>query len=112
MVLLSGNTTFGSGRGAVLVCVAFYGPDTVISMSWTQGGNVITNSNPKYDITKEDYSQGGRQFRSLFLKICSATESDSGLYTCVVSNGTSDITADIQLTVLACKLTRSSRKSY
>jgi len=102
-VVVSENFTVESGRAAIFVCVAFYDPDTIISVSWYRDGHMLTCNDSNHYITTENSTQGGRQFRYVLLQICSASVSDSALYTCIVTNSTSEATSDIELIVLPCE---------
>jgi len=70
LVVLSENFTVESGRAAVFVCVAFYGPNTTISVSWSRDSHVLTGNDLNHNITTSDHTQGGRQFKYVFLSIC------------------------------------------
>ena len=84
------------GDTAFLVCVG-YGQPTV-QISWTLNGEVVMNGS-LVTIYEEEVSQGGRLFKQLFLELCSLELSDSGIYTCTVSNGQTIANATTQLSV-------------
>ena len=84
------------GDTAFLVCVG-YGQPTV-EISWTLNGEVVTNDS-LVTIYEEEVSQGGRMFKQLFLELCSLELSDSGIYTCTVSNNKTVANATTQLSV-------------
>ena len=84
------------GDTAFLVCVG-YGQPTV-EISWTLNGEVVMN-NSLVTIYEEEVSQGGRLFKQLFLELCSLELSDSGIYTCTVSNGQTVANSTTQLSV-------------
>ena len=84
------------GDTAFLVCVG-YGQPTV-EISWTLNGEVVMNDS-LVTIYEEEVSQGGRLFKQLFLELCSLELSDSGIYTCTVSNGQTVANSTTQLSV-------------
>ena len=84
------------GDTALLVCVGYGQPN--VEISWSLNGEVVTNGS-LVSIYEEVMSQGGRLFKQLFLELCSLELSDSGIYTCTVSNGQTVANATTQLSV-------------
>ena len=84
------------GDTAFLVCVGYGQPN--VEISWTLNGEVVTNDS-LVTIYEEEVSQGGRLFKQSFLELCSLELSDSGIYTCTVSNNQSVANATTQLSV-------------
>ena len=84
------------GDTAFLVCVGYGQPN--VQISWTLNGEVVLNDS-LVTIYEEEVSQGGRLFKQLFLKLCSLKLSDSGIYTCTVSNNQTVANATTQLSV-------------
>ena len=85
-----------AGETAVLICVGFGQPSADIT--WSRDGQVISNSS-LVTIYEEDLAQGGRVFKQSFLQLCSLRMSDSGSYTCTVSNGLSSVNSSVELSV-------------
>ena len=84
------------GDTAFLVCVGYGQP--YVQISWSLNGEVVTNDS-LVTIYEEEVSQGGRLFKQLFLELCSLELSDSGIYTCTVSNDQTVTNATTQLSV-------------
>ena len=84
------------GDTAFLVCVGYGQPS--VEISWTLNGEVVMNGS-LVTIYEEEVSRGGRLFKQLFLELCSLELSDSGIYTCTVSNGQTVANATTQLSV-------------
>ncbi len=85
-----------AGETAVLICVGFGQPRADIT--WTRDGQEISNRS-LVTIYEEDLAQGGRVFKQSFLQLCSLRMSDSGVYTCSVSNGLSSVNSSVELSV-------------
>ena len=85
-----------AGETAVLICVGFGQPRADIT--WTRDGQEISNTS-LVTIYEEDLAQGGRVFKQSFLQLCSLRMSDSGVYTCSVSNGLSSVNSSVELAV-------------
>ena len=89
----------GAGEAAILVCVGFGEPD--VNITWSRDDQVISNSS-LVSIYEEDLTRGDRLFKQSFLQLCSLQMSDSGTYTCTVSNGKASITSTTELSVGEC----------
>ena len=96
MVVISDDTSLIVGDTAFLVCVGYGQP--YVEISWTLNGEVVTNDS-LVTIYEEEVSQGGRLFKQSFLELCSLEVSDSGVYTCTVSNNETAVNATTQLSV-------------
>lgn len=77
----------------MLTCVGV--GETDVKISWSFEGEPVVNSS-QVVVYEEDSTPEGR--RSI-LQICSLTESDSGDYTCVVSDGITTANSSTELTV-------------
>ncbi len=80
----------------MLICVGFGQPRADIT--WSRDGQEISNRS-LVTIYEEDLAQGGRVFKQSFLQLCSLRMSDSGVYTCSVSNGLSSVNSSVELSV-------------
>ena len=96
LAIISNDTSVDAGETAVLICVGFGQPSADIT--WSRDGQVISNSS-LVTIYEEDLAQGGRVFKQSFLQLCSLRMSDSGSYTCTVSNGLSSVNSSVELSV-------------
>lgn len=82
MAVLSSTVRVSQGETAVLSCVGYGRPSAEIT--WMQNGQTVTNSSFLFE---QEFIQDGLLLKQSFLQICSARISDSGLYTCNVTNG-------------------------
>ncbi len=96
LAIISNNTSVDAGETAVLICVGFGQPRADIT--WTRDGQEISNRS-LVTIYEEDLAQGGRVFKQSFLQLCSLRMSNSGVYTCSVSNGLSSVNSSLLVTV-------------
>ncbi len=94
--MISNDTSLLVGDAALLACVGFGEPN--VEITWKRDGAAIMNSS-LVTITEEEVTQGGRVYKQSFLELCSLMVSDSGVYTCSVSNGETMVNATTQLTV-------------
>ena len=99
LAVISSHTSVVAGETAVLVCVGFGEPD--VNITWSRDDQVISNSS-LVSIYEEDLTRGDRLFKQSFLQLCSLQMSDSGTYTCTVSNGKASITSTTELSVGEC----------
>ena len=99
LAVISSHTSVGAGETAILVCVGFGEPD--VNITWSRDDQVISNSS-LVSIYEEDLTRGDRLFKQSFLQLCSLQMSDSGTYTCTVSNGKASITSTTELSVGEC----------
>ena len=81
----------------MLICVGYGQPN--VDITWSRDDQVISNSS-LVSIYEKDLVQGGRLFRQSFLQLCSVQMEDSGVHTCVVSNGMPSVTSTVELSVL------------
>ena len=81
----------------MLICVGYGQPN--VDITWSRDGQIISNSS-LVSIYEEDLAQGGRVFKQSFLQLCSLQMSDSGVYTCSVSNGMSSVNSTVDLSVV------------
>ena len=81
----------------MLICVGYGQPN--VDITWSRDSQVISNSS-LLSIYEEDLAQGGRVFKQSFLQLCSLQMSDSGVYTCSVSNGLSSVNSTVELSVV------------
>lgn len=96
IVLISADTYLSTGDTAILVCVTSGQANEEIE--WIHNDQSVLNSS-LVTIYEEEVIQGGRLFRQSFLQLCSLSESNTGDYTCVVSNGQTTASNTVQLTV-------------
>ena len=85
----------------MLICVGYGLPN--VDITWSRDGQIISNSS-LVSIYEEDLAQGGRVFKQSFLQLCSLQMSDSGVYTCSVSNGLSSVNSTVELSVVGTSL--------
>ncbi len=97
VVAISNATTVESGAAAVLVCVGFAGSSEA-SISWHHDGQTLMNGSYS-TIYEELLDQGGRSFKISYLQLCNAQTSQTGNYTCSVSNGVENETSEVFLSV-------------
>ena len=103
---ISNSTIAEAGETVVLVCVGIGNP----SITWSKDGQVLYNTST-LSIYEEDLLQGGRLFKQSFLQLCSLQPSDSGNYTCSVSNDFSSDSSSIDLTVTGKSVMDTSHSS-
>jgi len=96
-VAISNSTTVESGQATVLVCVG-YGGAADVNITWSYEGQTISNDSLR-TVMEETLEQGGRTFKHSYLQLCSVQASQSGNYTCSVSNGVTTQTSDVTLSV-------------
>jgi hypothetical protein len=96
VVIISNDTSLGSGETASLACVGFGEPD--VEIIWSFNGAPMFNTS-LITIHEKDSVQGERFFRQSFLQICRLTESDAGEYTCIINDGFFTTNATTKLTV-------------
>ena len=94
--MLSKDLSLNSGETAILSCVGFGEPDVEISWSFNGAPVVNTSLTP---IFEENVVQGARIFKQSFLQLCSLSQSNAGVYTCIASSGHSNDNSTLQLTV-------------
>ena len=96
LAIISNDTSVDAGETAVLICVGYGLPS--VDITWSRDGQIVSNSS-LVSIYEEDLAQGGRVFKQSFLQLCSLQMSDSGVYTCSVSNGLSSVNSTVELSV-------------
>ena len=96
LVVISNDVSLTAGDTALLTCVGYGQPD--VQITWSRNGEGVMN-NSLVTINEIDVTRGGRLYKQSFLDICSLEVSDSGNYTCTVSNGESATNATTQLLV-------------
>lgn len=96
MAVASSDTTISLGETAVLTCIGYAIP--LIEMSWMHNGRTLENSTSVM-IMESDILLGGARFRQSVLQICGVGQSESGTYTCFVTNTQIEIDAFIELNV-------------
>ena len=102
LVAISNTTTVDAGETTVLICVGYGQPN--VDITWSRDGQIISNSS-LLSIYEEDLAQGGRVFKQSFLQLCSVQTSDSGNYSCTISNGMTSLSSDVTLSVgMSCVL--------
>lgn len=84
------------GGTSLLSCVGYGELD--VSISWRFDGRAVVNSSLVV-IYEEDVVSGGTTFKESSLLLCSVDRSSVGSYTCIVSNGISNTSFTVQLTV-------------
>jgi hypothetical protein len=96
IIVISNDTSLGTGETVSLACVGLGEPGVEISWSFNGAPFVSTAQNTIYE---EDLVLGGTIFKQSFLQICRLTESDAGDYTCIVSDGYTTANATTKLSV-------------
>ena len=97
----SANTTVGTGDTAMISCVGYVQPN--LEITWLFNGARVVPSSLVVISTVDVTGTGDMvPLRQSFLRVCGATASMAGSYTCVVSNGQMSTQHTIELTV-ACK---------
>ena len=96
VVTISNDSSLTVGDTVLLTCVGYGQPN--VGITWSRNGEVIMNSSLA-TIHETDVTRGGRLYKQSFLDICSLEVSDSGIYTCLVSNGLLTANATIELSV-------------
>lgn len=95
---ISRDTTLMEGETALLTCVGFGQHD--IAITWMRNGAAVTNSS-LISSYQQDLLVEGITFQQSTLQLCGALMSDSGAYTCVISNGLTTINSAVWLNVTA-----------
>lgn len=95
--MVSNDTTVPFGETALLTCVGYAIPD--VAIIWTHNGLTLENSTLVM-IVESDILLAGALFRQSVLQICDVGLSESGTYTCIVTNNRIHIDAFIELTVI------------
>lgn len=98
VVIITNETTVDYGGSTQLTCVVFYQTNANISVTWSKDGKDIYNSSSTVLLERERL-QGGRLFRLSYLYLCNLTESNTGLYSCSVSNGTATVAESVKVSV-------------
>ena len=96
MVAISNDTSLLEGETALLACVGYSEDD--VEVTWTRNGATVVNSSVVFTY-QEETVQRGRVLRLSFLQLCSVEVADSGVYTCVVSNGQAAVNFSVHLDV-------------
>ena len=86
-----------AGNTVMFACVGYGTPDPDIT--WTRGGNQLTNDSSLFTIYKELVTEGRETFAQSILKIYSANLSDGGQYICLATNLHGNDSATFDLTV-------------
>lgn len=94
--MISNNTDVLFGETTLLTCIGYAIP--MVEVSWMLDGRTITNSTATI-ITEADFVFSGVVFRQSVLRICSVGPTQSGTYTCAVTNTRIDIDAPIEVSV-------------
>ncbi len=97
LVVISNDTFALVGNSALLACVGFGVPS--VEITWSLNGTSIMNSSI-VTISEEEFTRGEMVFKQSFLELCSLSISDSGVYTCSVSNGLTMVNDTTQLSVV------------
>ena len=84
------------GETFLLTCIGYSLFDTEIR--WSFNNDIVGNTSLVTAYT-EKLDQGGKVFTQSLLQVCGAIVSDSGDYTCIVSNGQSTTNDTIQVIV-------------
>ena len=85
-----------AGRSAVLVCMAHGVP--VPSITWVKNSITLINDSDVI-IHERELMERGMTFLRSVLKICSATESDGGQYSCIANNGIGNDSFSFEVTI-------------
>ncbi len=96
LVVISNDTSARVGNSALLACVGFGVPS--VEITWSLNGISIMNSSI-VTISEEEFTRGEMVFKQSFLELCNLSISDSGVYTCSVSNGLTMVNETTQLSV-------------
>lgn len=99
IVITSDNVTVDAGNTVLFACVGYGTPDPDIT--WTRGGNQLTNDTSRITIYEELVTESGATFVQSILEICSAGEIDAGQYSCNVANMFGNSSSNFRLTVNA-----------
>ncbi len=94
--MISNDTFALVENSALLACVGFGVPS--VEITWSLNGTSIMNSSI-VTISEEEITGGGKVFKQSFLELCSLSISDSGVYSCSVSNGLTMVNETTQLSV-------------
>lgn len=94
--MISNDTAVTFGGTALLTCIGYAIP--MVEVSWMLDGRTITNSTA-VTITEADVALSGALFKQSVLQICSISPTQSGTYTCAVTNTQIDIDAPIEVSV-------------
>ncbi len=98
LVVISNDTLGQTGGSVLLVCTGYSKPHNSSTIMWLKDNQELTNSTT-VNITLEDTEQGGRQFRSSYLRLCELQRSSSGNYTCTVSSEDKSTNSTVNLYV-------------
>ena len=108
LAAISSSVRVSQGETAILSCVGYGRPNAEIT--WMQNGQTVTNSSFLF-ISEQEFIQDGLLLKQSFLQICSARISDTGVYTCNVTNGVMSAAATTQFALngqYECSIARNS----
>jgi len=102
VVLNPQNGEVIAGRSAVVVCMAHGVP--VPTITWVKSSTILTNDS-RVIIQETELIENGMTFVRSILKICSASESDGGQYSCIANNviGNDSFSFEVTITVEGMK---------
>lgn len=91
------NVVVRGGETIMIVCAGIgLNPE----ISWSRGGDIVTNAtDDRVTIYEEFGMQGNSPYIQSILEICSAQESDEGVYECTVTSRTVSNTVNFTLSV-------------
>lgn len=91
-----------AGGSAVVVCMAHGIP--VPTITWVKSSTILTNDS-RVIIQETELIENGMTFVRSILKICSASESDGGQYSCIADNviGNDSFSFEVTITVEGMK---------
>ena len=100
LVVISNDTSVDEGEAVSLTCVGYGTP--YIEIQWIRNGETLSNTSV-ISIHEEEIMLGNWIFTQSFLQLCSLALTDSGSYTCVVSNGIISVNSSVDLTITGTK---------
>ncbi len=100
MIGVSNSTQANTGDSVGLTCTVFYRRDMNLSnIVWSKDGQQVFSNSSSITLQERDEMEGERFFRHSTLYFCDLVVSDSGNYTCSVSNGTLTKNEHVELSV-------------
>lgn len=98
---ISEDTSLLVDDSTILTCVGFGTPD--VEIDWRKDNGPLIQNSSSISVYQNEVTQGGRLYKKSFLEIFGLMTSDSGNYTCRITNGQSTIDATTQLVIVICK---------